>query len=233
MENTVALDQWLHIQEQRLATLAYEVHDGPCQNLISAFYHLDGFRLLQATGSEDAWKDFDRGLELLQRGIQELRSLMSELRPASIGDAGLVGAIEDLIYENVVSSELFVMVSHNLGKTAFSPLLENTAFRIVQESLTNVRRHSQSQKARLQILQDRDSLHMEVEDWGVGFDPLRTPKSCFGLEGIRARALLLGGKVSITSRPGKGTLVTVDLPISQKDLEVVHCTLLPAGNREN
>ena len=206
---------------------------GPVSIATSAFYHLEGFRLLLATGSKDAWKDFDRGLELLQRGLQELRSLMSELRPAQIGDAGLIGAIEDLIQENVVSHELFVAFSHNLGGTALPPVLESTVFRIVQESLTNVRRHSHSQKARLGIFQSHNSLHIEVEDWGIGFDPLQISKTCFGVEGIRARASLLGGKARVTSRPREGTLVTVDMPISQKDLEVVDCTLLPAGNREN
>jgi signal transduction histidine kinase len=215
MNNANALGQCIHIQEQRLATLAYELHHGPGQYLTSAFYHLDGFRLLQAAGSEDAWEDFDHGLDLLQRAIRELRNLINELRPPQIGSTGLIGAVENLIHENLVSHGLLVTFSHSLGDPPLSPGLESTVFRIVQESFTNIRRHSHSQKVRLEIVQDRHSLHIEVEDWGIGFDPLQTPKSCFGLEGIRVRALLLGGRAWIISRPREGALVTVDIPVPQ------------------
>jgi signal transduction histidine kinase len=204
-----------------LASMAYELHDGPCQFLASALYHLDGFRLLHAAGAEDAWEEYDHGLDLLERGIRELRTLLGELRPARIGQSGLVGAVEDLIHENTVSHGLSVEFSHNLGRAALPAVLESTVLRIVQEGLANVRRHSHSRKARLEILQNGDSLHLECEDWGVGFDPLRVPKDCFGLEGMRTRAALLGGRARIASRPRLGTLVAVDIPIQPEEDRVV------------
>jgi signal transduction histidine kinase len=215
MDTPQLLDQWIRIQEQRLASLGYELHDGPSQYLIAAMHHLEGFRLLQAKGSAEAWEEFDHGLDLLQRGIGELRSLMRELRPASVAEGGIVEAVENLVHENAISYGMLTAFSHNLAEAAFSPVMESTIFRIVQESLNNVRRHSHSRRARVEILQQNDRLHVTVEDWGIGFDPSHTPATCMGLEGIRARAALLGGKAAVTSRPGQGTQVSVDLPVPQ------------------
>ena len=69
----------------------------------------------------------------------------------------------------------------------------------------------------MSLLQRVDRLRIEIRDWGEGFDPKAVPKSHFGLEGIRQRARLLGGKCSIQSREGKGTRVTVELPVVYRD----------------
>ncbi len=99
------------------------------------------------------------------------------------------------------------------------PTLENAIYRIAQEALTNACKHSKSEKIRVSLVQRGDRLRIEIRDWGVGFDPKAIPKSHFGLEGIRQRARLLGGKCSIRSTEGKGTRVTVELPAVPRDEE--------------
>jgi signal transduction histidine kinase len=84
---------------------------------------------------------------------------------------------------------------------------------IAQEGLTNACQHSKSEKVRVSLLQHGDEVRIEIRDWGTGFDPKAVPKNRFGLEGIRQRARLLGGKCSIRSRTGKGTWITVELPV--------------------
>ena len=68
-------------------------------------------------------------------------------------------------------------------------------------------------------MQRGDRVRIEIRDWGVGFDPKAVPKNHFGLEGIRQRARLLGGKCSIRSKPGKGTRIIVELPVVPRDEE--------------
>jgi signal transduction histidine kinase len=231
MKDANGLDQLLRLQDQRLARLARELHEGPHRRLSAALYHLDGYRLHAAAGSEDAWEEFDHGLDLLERGIRDTRNVINDLRPARLGEAGLAAAIEDLIHENVVAHGQLVAFSHNLAAESLPAGLATAVFRIVQEGLANVRLHSRSRKARLEIVSSEDSVQVEIEDWGVGFDPLAVPESCFGLEGMRARAALWGGRMRISSRPRIGTLVSVDIPLHDEPpaaARPVSESLLPA-----
>src|SRR4029079_13229191 len=99
----------------------------------------------------------------------------------------------------------------NFGRLA--PSLENMIFRIVQEALTNVRLHSQSQRARVELTADGDRLRVLVRDWGIGFDPRAVACDRFGLQGIVQRARLMNSQAVIDSTPGQGTTIVVDLPV--------------------
>jgi signal transduction histidine kinase len=93
------------------------------------------------------------------------------------------------------------------------PVLENAAYRIAQEALANACQHSRSRRVRLALLQSDRTIRIEVQDWGVGFDPGSIGENRFGLQGIRERARLLGGQVTIDSQVGKGTSIEVHLPL--------------------
>jgi signal transduction histidine kinase len=99
--------------------------------------------------------------------------------------------------------------------------LENAIFRIIQESLTNARRYSQSMKVRIRLVQREDGIRIEVEDWGVGFNPKNIAEGHFGLAGINERARLFGGAAIIRSSPGKGTRIVVELPLTASSLDTV------------
>ncbi len=91
--------------------------------------------------------------------------------------------------------------------------MENTLFRIVQEALTNIRRHSKAHRADIRMLQDKGEIMLEIRDDGVGFDPEHIPDDRFGVRGIIERARLFGGKARIRSEPDRGTLISVRLPL--------------------
>lgn len=94
-----------------------------------------------------------------------------------------------------------------------SPEGETTAYRIIQEALTNVARHSGAAEASVRISLDRKTLRLEIEDCGAGFDPaaLAAAAGC-GLSGMRRRRALLGGKLTLTSAPGSGACVAAEWP---------------------
>ena len=98
--------------------------------------------------------------------------------------------------------------------------LESAVFRIVQESLTNARCHSQSAKIRIELVQEDDRIRIDVRDWGIGFNPEKVEEGRFGLRGIRERVRLLGGQVTIRTAPHKGTHVRVELPLIDTAREV-------------
>jgi signal transduction histidine kinase len=99
------------------------------------------------------------------------------------------------------------------------PILENAIYRIVQEALTNACKHSKSKKVTVTMAQQGQGVCLEVRDWGIGFDPQAVEKGHFGLEGIRQRARLLGGRLTIESTSGSGTLVQVVVPIVERQNE--------------
>lgn len=105
-----------------------------------------------------------------------------------------------------------VELTHDIQRQPSARPLENAVFRIVQEGLTNARRHSKSDRIHVKLHQNDRTIRVELRDWGVGFDVSKVPSGHFGLEGIRQRAKLFGGRATIESSPGQGTCVVVELP---------------------
>ena len=207
----------LNIEDPALVVLACELHDGPCQHLISALWHLDAFRRLQGPEPEKAGKEFNDGFAALRRGVEDLRTLLSELRPMQLQGVSLIQSIEALIQENVVRHGLLVTFFHTPEDIELPSALKTAVFRIIQEGLANVRRHSRSRTARLEVVRHDNSIRVEIEDWGMGFDPTNVGRDCFGIAGMCARAALLGGTMCVTSRPENGTLLVIELPFSPAD----------------
>lgn len=207
-----ALRQMLEFQERDRQMLAYELHDGFAQQLTGASFYLQSFREALVQRPDEAWRLFDMALRAINEATVEVRRLIRGLRPLALDESGVVEAVGDLVGEARREAGLEVEFIHNINGDRLAPQLENTIFRVVQESLANVRRHSQTDRVLVKLLRRNDTVHVEVRDWGVGFDPARVAKDHFGLEGIMQRARLLGGQASIDSQIGHGTRVTVDLP---------------------
>jgi len=198
-----------HERNQKLT--AYEIHDGLVQDVTAALMHLES---LEDKLPAFAWKAAEIPLRLLRRAIGEGRRLISGLRPPIIDEQGVVAAIEYLVGEEQLAGQLAISLEIDVRFDRLEPLLESAIFRIVQESLANIRQHSKSPRAALSIRQSDHSVEILIEDWGIGFDPSQVTKQRFGVRGIRERARLLGGKTTIESRPGEGTRVRVNLPVS-------------------
>jgi len=97
------------------------------------------------------------------------------------------------------------------------PRIEEAIYRITQEALTNIGKHSQSKSVRVELGRRGDRVHLEVRDWGVGFTPSNRSKGIHGLRGMTERARIVGGMCKIESSPGEGTRVVVDLPYLSKN----------------
>jgi signal transduction histidine kinase len=192
--------------------LACELHDGACQQFVAAAAALEAFRHLLPKDAATAWKEYELGMSRLRRGIGELRALLSGLRPMQLEGRGLNAAIADLVRECEEKYGIHVQLSKRPGDFQVPAQLLITGFRIIQEGLFNVCRHSRGKTARVALVRDQRAVRIDIEDWGVGFDPAVVPSACFGLAGIRARAESVGGTAMITSQPGAGTLIAVSLP---------------------
>jgi signal transduction histidine kinase len=153
-------------------------------------------------------------LGLVRSTVDEARQFIAGLRPPGLEEHGLVEAVRRLIAGQPPGGPTVeLQVSGRLAR--LEPLLETAIYRIVQEALTNVRRHSRSDRAEVRIARLGDRVEIEVRDWGVGFDPDCVDNERFGLKGIRQRALALRGWAQIEGVPGKGTRVLVNLPLAE------------------
>jgi PAS domain S-box-containing protein len=210
--------QMLKAQDRERQLVAYEIHDGLAQQLRGAAMQFEASEQLKDGNPQQASDCYSAGLHLLKETVAEARSLIAGLRPPILDEAGILAAIGHLIHDAMAQNGPEVKFQSSVTFKRLQPLLENAIFRIVQECLTNVCRHGKSGTAEIKLVQDGDQVRVEVQDWGVGFDPRNVREGCFGLAGIRERARVLGGKATIESEPGQGIRVVLELPVAMREV---------------
>jgi signal transduction histidine kinase len=174
---------------------------------------LEGLVETESVPPGPARKQMELALRLVREAHDEGRRLISGLRHPVLEESGSVAAIRDLI-EGQPAGGPSIELTVDAQFERLDPHLEQAIYRIAQEAVTNVRRHSKSGRASIRLTRANDRIQMEIRDWGVGFDPRRIEGTCLGLGGIRERARLLDGRAVVESSPGKGTRVFVDLPLN-------------------
>lgn len=204
------LRQSLMTAERERARWARELHDSTLQGLGSR-------RLLLASALKQADPDLVRDavrdvVDELARDIDELRTLITELRPATLDQIGLVAAVEDLGERVAGMSGIELNRSLSVSGEQLDPELETAVYRLVQEALNNVTKHARAATVNLEINERMERLEVVVEDDGRGFDP-NEEHSGFGVAGMRERVALLGGELEIESQPGLGTRVMAAIPL--------------------
>jgi PAS domain S-box-containing protein len=204
------LRRLIDLQEQERQMVAHDIHDGFVQDVVGAHMHvlsIDSER--DPEGNETMAK---RVATLLEKAIAEGRRLIREMRPMVLDQEGVIEAIQHLVADERANG-LFVAFDHDVQFDRLDPKLEGAIFRIVQEALTNVKRHGQTNHAAVQMNEQDGSLKVVVRDQGVGFDLDKISSDRFGLRGIRERARLFDGTVEIKSAPSEGTVIRVQLPV--------------------
>jgi signal transduction histidine kinase len=205
--------QLLEVQEAERRHIARELHDEVGQALT-------GLKLLLDMSTRLPADEFTASLGEAQALVNELmalvRDLSLDLRPAMLDDLGLPPAL--LWHFDRYSAQIHVHVTckhSGLEGRRFAPEVETAAYRIVQEALTNVARHAGVDQVTVRLWADQDMLGMQIEDQGTGFDPeaALAASDTTGLAGMRERAMLLGGQLTLESAPGAGTHVTAELPL--------------------
>ena len=205
-------------QEAERARLAHELHDDTVQALIALKQRALMARKTLTSDPARAEQRLDELTGLIDGELASLRRLIGDLRPIYLEDLGFVPALEMLARQVEERCALEVCLDVR-GKTMrLAPDLELAAFRIVQAALSNVAAHAGAKNAAVVVDFAADDVTLTVEDDGHGFVPPDQPADLardghFGLMGMRQRAMLYGGRLTIGSVPGKGTTITAWLPI--------------------
>jgi signal transduction histidine kinase/DNA-binding response OmpR family regulator len=203
----------LEVQEAERRYLARELHDEIGQLLTALQLALDRHGRAPA---DPAPAGPCEAQALVRELLGRVREMSIDLRPAMLDELGLRPTVLWYCERYAARTGVRVAVKHAGVDRRFPAELETAAYRIVQESLTNVARHAGVPEATVRVWADPDTLHAQVEDHGAGFDPeaVLAAGSTSGLAGMRERALLLGGQLTVDSAPGGGTCVTAELPLA-------------------
>jgi signal transduction histidine kinase len=204
----------VEVQEAERRALALELHDELGQILNSVKLSLDMIPLLPEAGAQ---KQFQRASTLVSDLVGRVRRMALELRPSMLDDMGLLPALLWLFRSYQSQTNTAVEFSHTNIEQRFSPQVEITAYRIVQEALTNAIRHAKNKQVSVNVWTDKYSLNLQVVDHGGGFDvkKVNSTNTSSGLSGMRERARLIGGELIVESVPGEGTSLTASLPLAE------------------
>ena len=204
----------LDVQEAERRMIARELHDQIGQDLTGL-----SLRLLMIDPHDSA-EDIRKHVQETQRQVNhimsQVRQMSLNLRPPMLDDLGLLPALQWHIKRYTEQTHIQVDLEHvDLEEQRFAPDVEITAYRVVQEALTNVARYAGVDTATVQVWADDEYLHVQIEDHGCGFDTASKMYSSSGLSGMRERVQLLQGTLAIRSVPGDGTRVQATLPLTE------------------
>lgn len=201
-------------QEDERKRIARELHDSTSQSLTSLMV---GLKAMSSTCDAPDVRQHAEDLRgVAAQTLEDVHRLALQLRPSVLDDLGLPAALERYVAECRRRYRLQIdLAMRGLDATRLPPQVETALYRIVQESLTNVARHAEAGTASVLVERRNGSVRAIVEDDGRGFDPATAGQERLGLYGIRERAELLGGTLTIESAPGQGASLYIEIPITE------------------
>ena len=204
------------IREEERAHIARELHDDLGQLLATLRVDLSLLQQ-QPAATPQAVRQMRSMDKLLQRAITSLRRIATNLRPHALDEGGLYYALQTLRQEFVQRHGIACQLEAQENELILDDRYSTAAFRIVQESLTNIARHANASRVWISVRRRDSRLHLQIEDNGRGIAPDDLMKAhSFGLLGMRERVGALGGEIDIQGRDASGdggTRITVELPL--------------------
>lgn len=211
------LERVIRAQEDERQRLSLELHDSPVQWLTSTVYHLEaGLEFLRRGEYQKTRTALEEAKEGMDTTLAELRQTTVALRPPELEKVGLVKALVRHI--EVFEQDTGILTSFRVTGIVpcFPAPVELAVYRVVQEALSNVRKHSQASRVEIQLGIHQGSFRVVIRDDGVGFDMdngRQTDNGHLGLVGMQERARILGGTLTIQSAPRAGMRITLLVPL--------------------
>jgi len=205
------------VQEEERRRVARELHDSVGQ-LLSAVSMNNGMLVSEAGRlSPDGAKTLSENAWMVEEISKQVRTISYLLHPPLLDEVGIASALRCYVEGFSKRSKINVKVEIAANVGRFSPEIELCVFRLVQESLTNVHRHSGSPQAAIRVAQNESALTIEVEDGGKGMSlEERSTQQGVGLPGMQERLRSLGGRLQIQSNE-RGTILTAVIPLQSTD----------------
>ncbi len=207
-------------QEEERKRIARELHDEYGQTLAGLVMSIELIENATPPGQVQVRDRLKDAKSLVIRAIDEIRRLTLDLRPSSLDYLGLVDTLHLYARSHLEAIGINVQFETKGLNQRLAPVVEVALFRIIQEALHNITKYAAAHNVRIKLEAKEKTILAEVEDDGKGFDTEavlknRMERKSLGLLGIEERATLLGGTFHIRSKPGRGTCLTIEIPIDQ------------------
>ncbi len=206
----------IEVQESERRKLALELHDELGQSLTAIKINLQTRKSLDASRLES----FDqKTVAIIDDAIEKVRNLALSLRPGLLDDLGLLAALEWMVEQQADTGDIVFALKSNLGTERLPTVIETSFFRVAQEAITNIQRHSRADHAYIELTRSDSALTLAVSDNGVGYDVQVVQKKqsvgqSMGLAGMRERALLIGATIDIGNREDGRARVLLSCPLT-------------------
>jgi signal transduction histidine kinase len=198
------------VREDERGRLARELHDELGGLLTAAKLDVARVKSRLKGAPPEIFERIGHLSSSLDAGIALKRRIIEDLQPSSLTNLGLTAALEVLCRE--FSKRLDVKVDSAFDEVVLADDVRLTAYRVVQEGLTNVAKYARATQVSVRLVDDASMAALSIQDNGAGFDTARVPQIARGLAGMRFRVVSHGGRFDVTSRPGAGTTIEVRLP---------------------
>jgi signal transduction histidine kinase len=222
-----ALRRSLAASEAERGRWARELHDETLQQLAGLRVLLSGAR--RSNDRQRVAAALDEAIELIGGGIADLRALIADLRPAALDELGTKAALETLVARIAQQSGLEIALDVDLAwergdsPSRHTPEIESTAYRLVQEGLTNVVKHARATRVEVRVMDIDETVEVLLHDDGRGFEPQNESRG-FGLIGMRERVSLVQGTLEVDSGSGRGTTLRARIPLRRRPDGAVQAT---------
>lgn len=207
----------IQAQEEERYRLSREIHDGPAQILANLVLKSELCEKLIDIDSKKAKEELQGLRTVMRSSLKDVRKIIYDLRPMSLDDLGLIPTVERLVTQHNEESKIFTEFKFFGDRIKLMPVIELAAFRIIQESLNNIRKHSKAERASVKIELTKKNINIIISDNGVGFNRSSVNRSDensgYGLMSMEERVLLLNGRFELNSSPGNGTKILITIPI--------------------
>ncbi|GAB3514406.1 ATP-binding protein [Emticicia fontis] len=213
-EDNVRSSALMEGQEEERRRLSRELHDGIGQMLTGLRLHSEKLKDLPFANDKQR-KTFEEHSKLIEETIEATRLVSFNLMPPILTDFGLGAAIRLLAEHTTQTSNVPVTYESNYGQTRLNSNLEVNLYRIAQEALNNIIKHSKATEAKVILKKNKSAIELSISDNGVGFDEKKVKKETIinnGLSNMQTRVRLLGGQMTIQAKSTKGTQITVKIP---------------------
>lgn len=207
-----SLQSKLQQSDRKQRLIANEIHDGFIQEALAAQMFLEALSTRFDTYDETARTQLNQAIGLLGRSIAEGRQLITNVRSPAVDELGLVQAIQSLVRAEEDRYGISVSFSFERDFPKLPLSSQRALYRVLQEALSNSRRHSGADEISIKLCSDRGTAVLEVTDFGCGFNVRNVGDQSFGLQGITERISILHGETKIESVPGYGTKIVAKIP---------------------
>lgn len=211
----------LEAQENERIRIARDIHDGPAQYLANTIMRMDFCKMILTKDLEKGINELDDLKENVKMALKEVRGILFDLRPLYLSELSLKESIGDLIEDIKEENNITIKLTMKEEGSEIDTILQVAVYRIIQELITNVKKHSKATEASIRIDIGEEFIYFMVEDNGVGFNYKETieiakvEKTSYGVISIFDRVKQLQGKVEIDSIKDMGTTYKIRLPIGR------------------